>query len=87
MTPAYSWPTVMGTGMVFWLQASQFQICMSVPQMAEVWMRMSTSLGPMAGMGTSSIHSPRSRLLLTSAFMETSDCRGIASGVACLPTE
>ena len=59
----------MGTGMVFWLQASQFQMCMSVPQMAEVWMRIRTSLGPIVGTGTSSIQSPGSRLLLTSAFM------------------
>ena len=41
----------MGTGMVFWLQASQFQMCMSVPQMADVWMRISTSLGPIVGIG------------------------------------
>jgi hypothetical protein len=30
---------------------------------------MSTSLGPMLGIGTSSIQSPGSRLLLTRAFM------------------
>ena len=59
----------MGTGMVFWLQASQFQMCMSVPQMADVWMRISTSLGPMAGWARPPSTDPGSRLLLTNAFM------------------
>ena len=59
----------MGTGMVFWAQASQFQMCMSVPQMADLWMRIRTSLGPISGTGTSIMVSPEARSALTSARM------------------
>src|SRR5580765_4640547 len=41
----------------------------SVPQMPVRWTRMSTSLMPGRGAGTSLSHSPRSALLFTSAFM------------------
>ena len=33
ISPAYSWPMIIGTGMVFCAQSSQFQMWMSVPQM------------------------------------------------------
>src|SRR5690349_7102103 len=41
----------------------------SVPQMPVRRTRIKTSLMPICGSGTSSSHSPGSRLLLTSAFM------------------
>src|SRR4030095_739363 len=44
-------------------------MCRSVPQMPVRWMRMSTSLMPGRGSGTSLSHNPRSALLFTSAFM------------------
>src|ERR1039458_10344416 len=44
-------------------------MCRSVPQMPARSTRISTSLIPIVGLGTSSSHSPGSRLLLTSAFM------------------
>src|SRR4029079_6669225 len=44
-------------------------MCRSVPQMPVRWTRMSTSLMPGRGAGTSLSHSPRSALLFTSAFM------------------
>src|SRR5581483_1557156 len=47
-------------------------MCRSVPQMAERLTLMSTSSGPTAGAGTSSSHSPGSRLFLTSAFIAPS---------------
>src|SRR6185436_4572236 len=44
-------------------------MCRSVPQMPVRWTRISTSLMPIFGSGTSSSHSPGSARLLTSAFM------------------
>src|SRR5713101_3930677 len=44
-------------------------MCRSVPQIPVRWTRMSTSLIPGLGSGTSVSHSPRSARLLTSAFM------------------
>src|SRR5229473_287709 len=44
-------------------------MCRSVPQMPARRTRISTSLMPMVGSGTSSSHSPGSDLLLTSAFI------------------
>ncbi len=41
----------------------------SVPQMALLWTRISTSLGPTSGMGTSPIQMPSSRLVFSSAFI------------------
>src|SRR5271156_5273771 len=42
---------------------------MSVPQMAERWILMSTSLWPTAGSGTSCIQIPGSARALTNAFI------------------
>jgi len=42
----YSWPTCMGTGMVFCAQSSHFQMWMSVPQIAVFRIRIMTSLWP-----------------------------------------
>ena len=69
ISPEYSWPTAIGTGIVFCAQASQLKMCMSVPQMAERWILMSTSLCPTAGSGTSCIQIPGSARALTNAFM------------------
>src|SRR6185436_8785662 len=44
-------------------------MCRSVPQMPVRWTRMSTSLMPGRGAGTSLSHNPRSALLFTSAFI------------------
>src|SRR5260221_14530652 len=44
-------------------------MCRSVPQIPVRWTRMSTSLMPGFGSGTSVSHSPRSARLLTSAFI------------------
>ena len=69
ISPQYSWPTAMGTLIVRWAQSSQCQMCMSVPQIAVLRMRISTSLGPMVGSATSISQMPGSALALTSAFM------------------
>ena len=55
--------------MVFCAQASQFQMCTSVPQMLVLRILISTSLMPTSGTGTSSSQRPTSRFALTSAFM------------------
>src|SRR6185369_1615539 len=65
----YSWPTVIGTGIVFCAQSSQLKMCMSVPQIAVLRMRISTSLGPTAGLGPSVIQMPGSRRALASVLM------------------
>src|ERR1700677_1586635 len=69
ISPEYSWPTAIGTGMVFCAQASQLKMCMSVPQIAERRILMRTSLWPTAGSGTSCIQIPGSARALTNAFM------------------
>ncbi len=67
--PTNSWPTVMGTGMVFRAQASQFQMCTSVPQIDDLCTRTRTSLIPNSGTGTSSSQRPGAASLLTRALM------------------
>src|SRR6056297_2438689 len=69
ISPTNSCPTTIGTGTVFALNSSHFQICTSVPQIADFLTLMSTSDGPGSGTGTRAIHSPGSGLALTSAFM------------------
>src|SRR5690606_18279125 len=59
----------MGTGMVRAAHSSHFQIWMSVPQIAVLRMRMSRSLCPMAGLGTSTISSPTTGCILAKALM------------------
>src|SRR5579862_3606641 len=44
-------------------------MCMSVPQIAVFFMRISTSLGPIVGLATSAIQMPGSALAFTSAFI------------------
>ena len=76
ISPAYSWPTCMGTGTVRCAHSSQCQICMSVPQMAVRRVLMSTSFGPMVGSGMSFIVRPGAASALTSAFMPVlQECR------------
>ena len=53
MRPTNSWPTTIGTGTVAAAQASQFQMCTSVPQIALLSTAISTSFGPGSGTGTS----------------------------------
>src|ERR1039458_115571 len=53
-------------------------MCRSVPQIPVFSTRILTSLMPIAGSGMSSIHSPRSALLFTNAFISTAS-RGIAA--------
>ena len=65
--PQNSCPVTIGTGIVLDAHSSQFQICTSVPQIAVLFTRISTSFGPGSGTGTSSIHSPGSGRALTSA--------------------
>ena len=65
--PTNSWPTTMGTGTVAAAQASQFQMCTSVPQMALFVTLISTSFGPGSGTGTSCIQRPGSGRAFTSA--------------------
>ena len=55
---------VIGTGIVFWAQASQLYMCTSVPQIDVLRTRMRTSSPPTSGTGTSSSQSPGSALAL-----------------------
>ncbi len=69
ISPAYSWPTIIGTGMVFCAHASQFQMWMSVPQMPVFATFTRISSGPISGTGSFSSHRPGSALAFTRAFM------------------
>src|SRR6056297_2758739 len=69
ISPTNSWPTTIGTGTVLALNSSHFQICTSVPQIADFFTLISTSAGPTSGTGTYSIHSPGSGRAFTSAFI------------------
>ena len=68
-SPTNSCPTTIGTGIVFCAHASHLKMCRSVPQMPVLKTRMSTSLIPMVGSGTSCSQRPGSDFALTSAFM------------------
>ena len=69
ISPEYSWPTVIGVGIVFCAHSSQLKMWMSVPQMPVLWTFTSTSSGPISGIGWSSSHRPGSGFSLTRAFM------------------
>ncbi len=69
ISPMNSWPTTIGTGIVFCAHWSQFQMCTSVPQIADFLTLISTSFGPISGTGTRSIQRPSSGFDLTSAFI------------------
>ncbi len=69
ISPMNSWPTTIGTGMVFCAHWSQFQMCTSVPQIADFFTLIKTSFGPTSGTGTRSIHKPISGFDFTSAFI------------------
>src|SRR6056297_1483661 len=49
ISPTNSWPTTIGTGTVLALNSSHFQICTSVPQIADFFTLISTSAGPSKG--------------------------------------
>ena len=69
ISPAYSWPIVIGVGIVFCAHSSQLKMWMSVPQMPVLWTLTSTSSGPIAGIGSSLSQRPGSGFCLTRAFM------------------
>src|SRR5437588_10167848 len=58
---------VIGTGIVFWAQASQLYICTSVPQMEVLRTRTRTSSPATSGTGTCSSHNPGSAFAFTTA--------------------
>ena len=51
ISPEYSWPIVIGVGIVFCAHSSQLKMWMSVPQMPVLWTFTSTSSGPISGIG------------------------------------
>src|SRR5437588_124111 len=67
--PTYSWPTCIGTGMVFCAHSSHFQMCTSVPQMAVLRTRIRTSLWPTSGLLTWTSFRPGPGVTLASAFI------------------
>src|SRR6185369_4162177 len=69
ISPTYSWPTCMPTGMVLAAQSSHFQIWMSVPQIAVLAILISTSLWPTSGSLTSMSLRPGPASVLTRAFI------------------
>src|SRR2546430_9703815 len=69
MSPTYSWPTCIGTGIVFCAQSSQFQMCKSVPKIAVLRMRIMTSLCPTSGFFTRVSVRPGARSSFASAFI------------------
>src|SRR6266496_305204 len=69
ISPTYSWPTCIGTGIVFCAQSSHFQMWMSVPQIAVFAIRIITSLWPTSGFFTRVRVSPGARSSLASAFI------------------
>src|SRR5688572_27481977 len=82
ISPQYSWPTCIGTGIVRAAHSSHCQMWMSVPQIAVLCMRISTSFGPGSGLGSSPSQMPGSRRDLINAFMDASrrDDAELASG-------
>ena len=66
-SPTNSCPITSPTGIVFCAHASQEWMCRSVPQIPVRSTRISTSLIPTSGSGTSSSHSPGSAWAFTSA--------------------
>src|SRR5690242_12230509 len=69
ISPTYSWPTCIGTGIVFAAQSSQFQMWISVPQIAVLRMRIITSLWPTSGFLTRVSDRPGPGSSLVSAFI------------------
>src|SRR3984893_2777799 len=72
MRPTYSWPTCIGTGIVFCAHSSHFQMCTSVPQIAVLRTRIRTSLWPTSGFFTSTSFRPGPGVTLASAFIVSS---------------
>src|SRR5215831_7623589 len=69
ISPTYSCPTCIGTGIVFCAQSSQFQMCRSVPQIAVLRMRIMTSLCPISGFLRRVSVRPGARSSFASAFI------------------
>ena len=59
----------MGTGIVFCAHSSQLKICISVPQIAVLRIRIITSFGPTTGFGASVIQIPGSLRALVSVLI------------------
>src|SRR5450755_4391654 len=72
MRPTYSWPTCIGTGIVFCAHSSHFQMWTSVPQMAVLPTRIRTSLCPTSGLFTWTSFSPGPGVVFESAFIVSS---------------
>src|SRR4051794_11426715 len=66
-SPTNSWPITSPIGIVRCAQASQLEMCRSVPQIPVRSTRIRTSLMPISGSGTSWSHSPGSGRAFTSA--------------------
>ena len=69
ISPANSWPVIIGVGTFFWDHSSQFQMWMSVPQTAVRCTRISTSSGPASGIGASISSRPTPGAVLARAFI------------------
>ena len=79
ISPAYSWPIVIGVGIVFCAHSSQLKMWTSVPQMPVLLIFTSTSSGPICGTGWSSSQRPGSGLALTRAFIVAPLDRALAN--------
>src|SRR5262249_52744513 len=69
ISPTYSWPTCIGTGIVFCAHSSHFQIWISVPQIAVCRIRIITSLWPTSGFFTRASTRPGPRSSFANAFI------------------
>ena len=82
--PTNSWPTTIGTGIVFFAQASQVSMCTSVPQIPVRSTLISTSLIPIRGTGTSSSQRPGLASFFTRAsIVSIVDLPPIQMAIAC----
>ncbi len=87
ISPTNSWPTTIGTGIVFCAQASHLKMCRSVPQIPVRSTRINTSLMPMPGTGTSSSQIPGSGFFLTRAFIMRIGSFPLGRGTGCQPVQ
>src|SRR4051794_35764992 len=80
-SPTNSWPITSPTGIVFCAHASHEWMCRSVPQIPVRSTRISTSLIPNSGSGTSSSHRPGSPWAFTRARIGGEEASGVLCGV------
>ena len=69
ISPMDSWPTEVGVFMFFCAHSSHLKMWTSVPQIAALRTLINTSVGPISGIGTSSIQMPDSAFAFTSDFI------------------